>query len=64
LDLETSGATRASPGENAWPHEPALIRRLGAQAEDDGYLLALVYAGRSHISHMAVVDARNIEAGP
>jgi all-trans-8'-apo-beta-carotenal 15,15'-oxygenase len=64
LDLETGRATRVSLGENTWPSEPVFVRRLGSQAEDDGYLLALVYDGRSHTSHVAVVDARNIEAGP
>ncbi|HSP80354.1 MAG TPA: carotenoid oxygenase family protein, partial [Myxococcaceae bacterium] len=47
-----------------YPSEPLFIPRAGASAEDDGYLLSLVYDGLRHASHLAVFDARHLEAGP
>jgi all-trans-8'-apo-beta-carotenal 15,15'-oxygenase len=53
-----------SPGPGQYPSEPLFVPRSGASAEDDGYLLSLVYDSRSHASHMAVFDARHLSQGP
>jgi all-trans-8'-apo-beta-carotenal 15,15'-oxygenase len=53
-----------SPGPGQYPSEPLFVPRAGASAEDDGYLLSLVYDSRSHASHVAVFDARHLSRGP
>lgn len=47
-----------------YPSEPLFAPRRGAAAEDDGYLLSLVYDSRRHASHLAVFDARRLSQGP
>jgi all-trans-8'-apo-beta-carotenal 15,15'-oxygenase len=39
-------------------------RRAASGAEDDGWLLSLVYDGIDDRSHVAVLDARRLEEGP
>jgi all-trans-8'-apo-beta-carotenal 15,15'-oxygenase len=53
-----------APGPGQYPSEPLFVPRRGATEEDDGYLLSLVYDSRRHASHMAVFDARHLDAGP
>lgn len=38
--------------------------RPGATSEDDGWLLAMVFDASTVSSELAILDARNIEAGP
>jgi carotenoid cleavage dioxygenase-like enzyme len=47
-----------------FPDEPVFVPRRGATTEDDGWLLAVVYDARAHASHVAIFDARRLEAGP
>jgi all-trans-8'-apo-beta-carotenal 15,15'-oxygenase len=44
--------------------EPIFVPRPGAQAEDDGWVLALVYDPASDTSNVTVLDARDLSAGP
>lgn len=39
--------------------EPTFVPREGAEAEDDGYVLGLVYNGKSGLTDFVVVDARD-----
>jgi all-trans-8'-apo-beta-carotenal 15,15'-oxygenase len=44
--------------------EPIFVPRLERREEDDGWLLALVYEGAEHRSHLYVLDARDVEGEP
>ncbi len=44
--------------------EPFFVPRADSEAEDDGWLLLVVYLAAEHRSALYVVDARDIEAGP
>ena len=63
-DHRTGRTQTVSPGPGQYPSEPIFVARRGATAEDDGYLLSLVYDSRRHASHVAVFDARHLDAGP
>ena len=44
--------------------EPIFVPKVGAQKEDDGYLLVLMYDAKSHKSYLAILDASNLQQGP
>jgi len=44
--------------------EPIFVPRPERREEDDGWLLALVYEGAEHRSHLYVLDARDVEGEP
>jgi carotenoid cleavage dioxygenase-like enzyme len=44
--------------------EPVFVARSGATTEADGYVLATVFDERRNASHLAIFDARHIDAGP
>lgn len=64
VDVTTGAATELRFGDGQYTSEPVFVPRDGSTAEDDGYLLALVYDAARDTSHVAVVDARDLEAGP
>jgi len=51
-------------GPERYGSEPAFAPRIGATAEDDGYLLSFVSDMIENRSECILVDAANIEAGP
>jgi carotenoid cleavage dioxygenase-like enzyme len=61
LDVET-GASTLLPMEGERYTGEAILAPRGP-AEDDAYLLSLVYDGRSHTSHVAVFDAKRLGDG-
>ncbi|HET6610918.1 MAG TPA: carotenoid oxygenase family protein [Kofleriaceae bacterium] len=63
IDVHSGHTVRVDLGPDRYPSEPVFVRRKDAMAEDDGYLLTLVYdAGKDH-SSLVVVDARAPDAG-
>jgi all-trans-8'-apo-beta-carotenal 15,15'-oxygenase len=44
--------------------EPIFVPRAPDSAEDDGWLLTVVYSAREHRSRLVVIDARDVEADP
>lgn len=64
LDMRTGKATRIALGAGRYPSEPIFVRRKDPRAEDDGYILSLVYDARADQSSVIVVDARALDAGP
>jgi all-trans-8'-apo-beta-carotenal 15,15'-oxygenase len=64
LDMETGVETVVSLGNAQYPSEALFVPRAGSTAEDDGWLLTLVYDAPSDTSHVAVLDARAPGAGP
>lgn len=51
-------------GRWQWPSEPVFVPRTADAAEDDGFVLCVVYDGRADGSYLAILDARNIDAPP
>ena len=47
-----------------YPGEPVFVPRAPDAAEDDGFVLSVVYDGGSGKSHLAVLDARNLAGEP
>jgi all-trans-8'-apo-beta-carotenal 15,15'-oxygenase len=64
LDLKRGKATRLALGPERYPSEPVFVRRNEARAEDDGYIVSLVYDARADQSSLVVLDARALDAGP
>lgn len=64
LDLETGEVRVGSAGAGRYLGEGVFAPRPGGAAEDDGWLLSMVYDAREHRSGLAVFDARALEAGP
>jgi len=55
-----SGAVIARDFGDDFPSEPVLAPRPGARAEDDGWLLVVVYRSAAHRSDLVVLDARSL----
>jgi all-trans-8'-apo-beta-carotenal 15,15'-oxygenase len=64
LDLESGETARWVPPAGQHPSEPVFAPRPGGTGETDGWVLALVYDENTRTSHVAVLDAEALEAGP
>jgi all-trans-8'-apo-beta-carotenal 15,15'-oxygenase len=64
LDLETGVEQLWSAAPRGFVGEPIFVPRPGAGAEDDGWLLALVYDAARHETDVVILDARQVAAGP
>lgn len=51
-------------GKWQWPSEPVFVPRSADAAEDDGFVLTVVYDGVRDGSYLAVLDARNLAGKP
>lgn len=65
-DLETGGYIAYSAGPQFFYNEPGFAPRDDAQAEDDGYLVTLVWNPRDQRSEVQIFDCRDarLAAGP
>jgi carotenoid cleavage dioxygenase len=63
-DLERSTFETHDFGPASGAGEPLFVPRSGAAAEDDGYLIVLVYDGERNASDFHVLDARNVAGEP
>ncbi|WP_382152411.1 carotenoid oxygenase family protein [Hydrogenophaga sp. ANAO-22] len=64
FDLLTGAAQRYEYGEGRYGSEPQVARRLGAKAEDDGYVVVMVADMRQNRSEVLVLDAADVARGP
>ena len=64
IDVQDGKATHLDFGDEQLPGEPLFVEKPNPKAEDDGYVLSMVYDGRDHHSYLAVVDAQRFERGP
>jgi carotenoid cleavage dioxygenase-like enzyme len=62
--LQSGASTRLEFGPDRFGSEAPFAPRLGATAEDDGYLLSFITDERSKTSECLIVDARRIADGP
>lgn len=51
-------------GPDQFAQEPIFCPRPDAQTEDDGWVFSMVYDSVSDCSHLAVLDARDLQKGP
>jgi all-trans-8'-apo-beta-carotenal 15,15'-oxygenase len=63
-DLETGRVDTYEPGTDRSPGEGVFVPRPEGTAEDDGWLLTMVYDAREDRSRLEVLDARSIGDGP
>ncbi len=64
IDHSTGELSRYDMGEPFATSEPVFVAKSADSAEGEGYLLANVYDADRDKSHLMILDARNIEAGP
>ena len=62
--MESGGVEAYEPGGDCVPGEGVFVPRPDGTAEDDGWLLSMVYDGREDRSRLEVLDARRIGDGP
>lgn len=63
-DIESGSAEEYVHGENAVSGEHVFVPDPAGQNEDDGWLLAFVSDRLTERSELAVIDARDVKAGP
>ncbi|MBD2497482.1 carotenoid oxygenase family protein [Nostoc sp. FACHB-280] len=63
LDLETGERQLWSAAPRGFMGEPIFVPRPGAETEDDGWLLALVYDATYNRTDVVILDAKDIEKG-
>ncbi len=60
LDLSTGERQSHSFAPNGYVSEPIFVPKPNAVAEDEGWVLTLVYDGSKHRSTLAILDAKNL----
>jgi carotenoid cleavage dioxygenase-like enzyme len=63
-DTDTGASTTFEHGQDRFASESTFAKRDGATDEDDGWLIHFVHDRREGTSELAVLDARDIAAGP
>ncbi|MGH1392430.1 MAG: carotenoid oxygenase family protein [Trichormus sp.] len=63
IDLESGERQLWSAAPRGFMGEPTFVPRPDAQAEDDGWLLAVVYDAAHHRSDVVILDARDLQKG-
>lgn len=64
LDLATGTTDVWNAAPYGFPSEALFVPRPDGMAEDDGWLLSLVYDGEQHRSSVVILDARDLAQGP
>ena len=60
LDLKSGTTHTWSAAPRGFVSEPLMVRRPGAEAEDDGWVLDLVWNGARQASDLVILDARDL----
>ncbi|MFD7065158.1 carotenoid oxygenase family protein [Streptomyces sp. NPDC059906] len=64
VDTTTGEVLTHHFGTGRVTQEPAFVARPGAEAEDDGWILSVVYDGNTDRSELVVLDAADVTAPP
>jgi all-trans-8'-apo-beta-carotenal 15,15'-oxygenase len=64
IDHATNAPSRHDFGPGQIAGEPIFVPRFPDAAEDDGWLLTVVYSAPEHRSRLVVLDARDLESDP
>lgn len=63
VDVRDKTAQRYSLGAEQIPSEPIFVPRPDSKAEDDGWILCMVYDGSRDRSYLAILDSAQIPTG-
>jgi carotenoid cleavage dioxygenase len=63
-DHQTGKLDLYDVGEGCATNEPIFVPRSESSAEGDGYLMANVYDANRKATHLVILDAQNVSAGP
>ncbi len=63
-DNESASETTYTYGANRYGGEAVFAPRVGAKAEDDGYLVSFVHDEKMDQSECLIIDAQDVAAGP
>lgn len=63
-DLQTGEAQLWSEAPRGFMGEPVFVPKPGGTAEDEGWVLCLIYNAARQCSDLIILDGQNIEAGP
>jgi len=64
FDNETQTTVTFNYGNNRFGGEAVFAPKVGAQSEDDGYLICFVQDETTGQSECLILDAQNVTAGP
>ncbi len=64
IDHQTGKIARYEMGPQFATSEPVFVPRMQTAAEGEGYLVANVYDAEIDKSHLVILDAQNVAAGP
>jgi all-trans-8'-apo-beta-carotenal 15,15'-oxygenase len=64
LDLKTNERQLWSAAPRGFAGEPVFVPRPNSTAEDDGWLLLLMYDATHHRSDVVILDARDLNREP
>ena len=64
IDLSSGEIKTFNEGDEFAISEPVFVPRQANSPEGEGYLLATVYNSQTDKSHLIILDAENIDAGP
>ena len=64
MDHDRNATTMHTLGAGQVAGEPIFVPRRPDAAEDDGWLLSLVYSASEHRSRLVILDARDVESDP
>ncbi|MDY6938510.1 MAG: carotenoid oxygenase family protein [Cyanobacteriota bacterium] len=64
LDLQTGERQLYSFAPRGFGGEPIFVPRPGATAEDDGWVLVMIYDAAHDRSDVVILDAKDLDAGP
>lgn len=64
IDLSTGQQQLWSAAPRGFAGEPIFVPRPGAMAEDDGWLLMLMYDATHHRSDLVILDAKDLNQAP
>lgn len=53
-----------APGPGAYAQEPIFVPRPGGTAEDDGWVMSLVFDSQARRTKLAILDARQLSGAP
>ena len=64
VDVESGRADEFRFEAGHFPSEAVFVPKPDSKHEADGWLAALVYDARAHVSYWAILDAAHVAAGP
>ena len=64
FDHQTGGLELYNVGKGCATNEPIFVPKSESSPEGEGFLLANIYEGDRDATHLVILDAQNVSAGP